>query len=542
MEVSSFLTSAVAYTPCKPGYVDINCKQCSEGTQKLSMFETFCQKCDPNEQTSPKKIFSEPNNCQKYTCNKARVHLTQEINKYCMTSYEVFSSILVKHYDWLLYSCAALVLIITLGSLNRKYTLVKCFRQKNKTPKTDFECYESRFVVFSFQGENLPENQWFLEVEISKDYNSSVFPKQDYLTIVRELNAISKWKKKQKIIYSLVCRFLSPLEEKYLKKYRKKIFESMRQYIADRNNHKDEEKEYNLELWVSDDFSAAQLIVKLRKKSNLVAQPIPIQFTGLMTMDCPLEMQVNPALLQAHLMAHFKGDVTKVEKQLQDLRKAIFELKKGFRNLYLHDLNLFFCNNLYELLDKMDTFNEGLGHKIDLRMNFVVIEQLKVKYQKQKFRYNQMYHLKTKNIKKIQLFREKLLEFQTRHKMFTYQFMLFLTPSLKLGELQQLTIEKEETNNTQMMGIKNYSYGQSGLITDLGENPELLEKFIKSKSAKSLVEVVSGTISSLGLIFTNPDPLDLSRFERYLLKLVLMAAVAIDWVDCIYFSSCFTPS
>ena len=498
------------------------------------MFETFCQKCDPNEQTSPKKNFSVPNNCLVYTCNKARVHLTQEINKYCMTSYEVFSSVLVRHYDWLIYSCAALVLIITLGSLNRKYSFVKC-NKKQKPRKNITEFHESRFVVFCFQGENLPDNQWFLEVEISKDYNSSVFPKQDYLTIVRELNAISKWKKKQKIMYSLVCRFLSPLQDKYLKKYRRKIFSSMQQYVNDKNSHKDEEKEYNIELWVSEDFSAAQLIVKSRKKSHPMIQPIPIQFTGSMTMDCPLEMQVNPSLLHAHLTAHYKGDAAKVEKPLQDLRKAIFELKKGFRNLYLHDLSLFFCNNLYELMDKIDTFNEALGHKLDLKINFVVIEQLKVKYQKQKFRYNQMYHLKSKNISKIQLFRQKLLEFETRHKMFTYQFMLFLTPSLKLGDLQQLTIEKEESNPTQMLGIKNYSYGQSGLITDLGENPELLEKFIKSKSSKGIIEAFKHKITSIGMIFTNPDPLDLSRFERYLLKLVLMAAMAIDWVGSSHF-------
>lgn len=46
--------------------------------------------------------------------------------------------------------------------------------------------YENTFIVFTFQGENLPDNPWFLEMDISKDFNSAdVMSRQDYLNFVR---------------------------------------------------------------------------------------------------------------------------------------------------------------------------------------------------------------------------------------------------------------------------------------------------------------------------------------------------------------------
>lgn len=48
--------------------------------------------------------------------------------------------------------------------------------------------FDRAYVVFAFQGENLPDNQWFLEMDVSKDFSSNIVSRQDYLSLARVIN------------------------------------------------------------------------------------------------------------------------------------------------------------------------------------------------------------------------------------------------------------------------------------------------------------------------------------------------------------------
>lgn len=169
-----------------PGYNHINCKPCESGTRKLSIFEETCQPCDLSNATVSKKLFTDFNNCSNYKCIDSRVQLSQTINPYCMTSYEVFSSMFIGHISKFGYLFLALFLLMGIATLNRKYRFIqKICRKKKKIWMEETHFYDRAYVCFAFQGENTTENQWFLEMDVSKDFNSSIVSRQDYLSLAR---------------------------------------------------------------------------------------------------------------------------------------------------------------------------------------------------------------------------------------------------------------------------------------------------------------------------------------------------------------------
>lgn len=176
----------MSYSPCKTGHYTINCSSCEKGTRKLSMFEPGCQICE-SEDTIKKKIFEDFNQCNNYKCLPARVQMSQKINPYCLTSYELFSSILINYYVPMLYTLLILAFIMSLATANRKFGFFTKLlgHKKKKLWRDTTEHYDRAFLVFTFQGDNLPENQWFLEMDLSKDFLGSMMPRQDYLNLTR---------------------------------------------------------------------------------------------------------------------------------------------------------------------------------------------------------------------------------------------------------------------------------------------------------------------------------------------------------------------
>lgn len=160
--------------------------KCEEGKRKLSIFETECEPCELAANIAAKKQYKDFNDCTNYNCLPSRVQLSQTINPYCMTGYEVFSSILIGNYKIFLFIFVCLFILMGLATLNRKWKFTqKIFGKKRKDWIDETKSYDKSFVVFAFQGENKPSNQWFLEMDISKDFNSSLIIKQDYLSLAR---------------------------------------------------------------------------------------------------------------------------------------------------------------------------------------------------------------------------------------------------------------------------------------------------------------------------------------------------------------------
>jgi hypothetical protein len=103
-----------------------------------------------------------------------------------MTSYEVFSGFLIKYSKLVAYIFFTLFILMCLATLNRKYRLVqKVLKKKKKVWTDETPAYDRAYVAFAFQGENLPDNQWFLEMDISKDFNSQIISRQEYLSLAR---------------------------------------------------------------------------------------------------------------------------------------------------------------------------------------------------------------------------------------------------------------------------------------------------------------------------------------------------------------------
>lgn len=74
------------------------------------------------------------------------------------------------------------------------------------------------------------------------------------------------------------------------------------------------------------------------------------------------------------------------------------------------------------------------------------------------------------------------------------------------------------------------------MTIDLLSNPELLAKFIEPKGWKLKILTLRRAYTKFQLLFRLPEPLDLNRFQKILLKLLVLVLIAIDW----YISFCVT--
>lgn len=79
-------------------------------------------------------------------------------------------------------------------------------------------------------------------------------------------------------------------------------------------------------------------------------------------------------------------------------------------------------------------------------------------------------------------------------------------------------------------GYKNYSYGQSDLTIDLANSPEILAKFIKATGTRKWKNKIGNFFASIELFFRSPDPLDLNKIQKFLLKITVLALIFCDWV------------
>lgn len=158
---------------------------------------------------------------------------------------------------------------------------------------------------------------------------------------------------------------------------------------------------------------------------------------------------MNPRLLNTYLWTYYGGNVEEVNERSMLLRTKIFNLNKYIGGLDHNDTPIYFCYKMISLLNKIEGLNAKELHSVGLRVNFIVFEELQLKYQKLKYRYNHIYHIKSKNFDKIDSFRLKLKEFQSLRNKFTYQFALFLTPTI--GRVLPLKSETEDNSHKQLL-------------------------------------------------------------------------------------------
>ena len=161
-------------------------------------------------------------------------------------------------------------------------------------------------------------------------------------------------------------------------------------------------------------------------------------------------MHLNPVLINSYLNLVYQKDEEKVQTASKELRTKLFKLKMALSSLHLFDNKIYFAYKMIQILSTIESINKSTGAYVGLRINFIVIEQLKIKYQKLKYRYNQIYHIKSKNFEKIQMMREKFKEFQKFEDKFSHEFCLFLTPTFNNKRVGLLNSEIEEFNQKQI--------------------------------------------------------------------------------------------
>lgn len=262
---------------------------------------------------------------------------------------------------------------------------------------------------------------------------------------------VCKWKKKHKLLFNFVSFFMPVLTDYYKLKARKAVVKTITNWINAKNEQGYQERTFDFELWTDEYCTVAQLIAKHRFQELKEAQPFMIQISGNLQLDDPLTLSMNPALLGSHLSVIHGHEQNRINQMGKEIRSKLNKLKMSLAGLYLFDNPIYFCFKIVNILNVIEDLNMNTLRRVGLKAHFIIFEQLKLKYQKQKYRYNQMYHIKTKSFDKIDALREKLIEFDSHKDKFTYQYCLYLTPTFNNKKLMLLNSEIEEYTSKQVM-------------------------------------------------------------------------------------------
>lgn len=262
---------------------------------------------------------------------------------------------------------------------------------------------------------------------------------------------VCKWKKKHKLLFRFVSVFIPVLRDYFMLRARKAVVKSINNWIKDKNAQGYQERTFEFELWTDEYCSVAQLIAKHRYQDLKEAQPIIVQMSGNLHLDDPLTLSMNPYLLGTHLALVHTKDQQGINRMGKEIRSKINKLKMSLCGLYLFDNPIYFCFKVVSILNLIEDLNTNSLRRVGLKANFIILEQLKLKYQREKYRYNQIYHIKSKTFDKIDALRQKLIEFDSHKDKFTYQYCLFLTPTFHNKKLTLLNSEIEEYTSKQVM-------------------------------------------------------------------------------------------
>jgi hypothetical protein len=262
---------------------------------------------------------------------------------------------------------------------------------------------------------------------------------------------VCKWKKKHKIIFSFISFFVPIITEYYKLRARKAVVKTIKNWIANKNNLPQHERPFEYEMWTDEYCSVAQLIAKHRYQELKDAQPIIVQISGNLHLDDPLTLALNPTLLGTHIAYVHGRDQNRINVMGKEIRNKFNKLKMSLSGLYIFDNPIYFCFKVVSILNLIEDLNTNTLRRVGLKAHFLILEQLKLTYQRQKYRYNQMYHIKSKSFDKIDAFRQQLIEFDAHKDKFTYQYCLYLTPTFPNKKLTLLNSEIEEYTSKQVM-------------------------------------------------------------------------------------------
>lgn len=251
----------------------------------------------------------------------------------------------------------------------------------------------------------------------------------------------------------MVSFFFPILADYYKLKGRKGVVKSIENWIRDRDKNSQgfQERNFDFEIWTDETCSVAQLIAKHRYQELKEAQPFIVQFSGNLVLDDPLTLNLNPIMLGSHLAIVLGNEPGRIGQMGREIRSKFNKVKISLMGLYLFDNPVYFCYKMINILNLIEDLNTNTLRRVGLKAHFLIFEQLKLKYQRQKYRYNQMYHVKTKSFEKIDALRMKLIEFDSLKDKFTYQYCLYLTPTFNNKKLTLLNSEIEEYTSKQVM-------------------------------------------------------------------------------------------
>ena len=143
-----------------------------------------------------------------------------------------------------------------------------------------------------FQGQNLPNDPWFNELELSSDFISPM-NRDSIIEVINIINKLAVWPKCWVFSNSLLSYIFSILKITILTYYRKQITQKIENYLnffnKNGNNHW-----LMFSFWTNRDYSSACLLLIHKQKPknpNLKVFSMPI--SGYCNLEFPLKLELN---------------------------------------------------------------------------------------------------------------------------------------------------------------------------------------------------------------------------------------------------------
>lgn len=299
------------------------------------------------------------------------------------------------------------------------------------------------------------------------------------------MNTITIWQKKYKVYYKLISYLLPPLKEKYLLSKRKKVYKRVCSFIEQKNQYlTDTGGSFFISIWASSDLSSCHLLIENRVLSpRLDPKPFRISLTGRCTIDQPLKIKFDLEIVKLYLLQagiNSTDTIFKLYSALQKINSKLFKLN-------CDENSHFFIFAFWELLNEIDNFNKTFFEEIGYTCHFMILEYLRLKWQRKKYRYNKIYHFQSKsfeNVLKIQ----KLFCFFRKETRLSIQCNLLFAPIVYKGLRME---EFDEDFENSKKGRPEVSFNQRTFLKDLSRDKELLTKFLgKSLIYRSFRKVI----------------------------------------------------
>lgn len=411
---------------------------------------------------------------------------------------------------------------------------------------SEIDSMETCFI--SLQGNNYPDNPWFLDLDLSKEFETFL-QKLEILELIREVNRITKWGTKTKLKLKFVSYFLPHIRNYVLHKYQKKVVKKIFMYIENKNPIWRREKGITLNFWYSKCQTLGQLILRSCSNNGHKLKPFQILLSGNSTQINPLKVSINESVLKNH----FSKLIYMKYLRKGDLQKGYTLFKQGLIHIgeILKEINpvddpVVFSYFSSCLLSEIERLNQKIFQKFKVKCGMFITENLKLKDQKRNYRYTKLYYINSRSLDRLNDF-QKTLKFYLKNDRIIKQFMLIFLPFETVSRLSyasRISFTSQQSGDLKKKKkvdkIENVR-SQRLIFRDLTKDSKAYKSFMKMKKKEFFSKIYIGIYQWLLKFFLKPYLVRMNRFERIIARLVLVTIIYIDWVSLNFYFSSPTP-